>query len=154
MSHKLKHVHEALKQLGPHLRIEQGPPLKKATATPELLSDENTAPHYHLPARVKLPGGRIEERVARDALGQEIRQGREFHYLDWNLPTDQRGWYVYQLETENPRQVVAEHDERGYPKRDKNNEIVMKADENDWREVGYFNSYEEALEVAHSLAKE
>jgi hypothetical protein len=152
MAVKLRQVHEDLHELGPNVRIERGPELKSAVANEETTSDAVTAGHYHLPKRVAL-GGNVLELVANDALGKPIRRGQTFHYLDHLKPRNEQGWYVYRRETENPRQVVAEHDERGFPKLDKAGQPLMKADDDDWREVGYFQSYEEALAAAHEAAR-
>jgi hypothetical protein len=142
---KLKAIHDNFHELGSDIRIERGPELKKAIASEKTLSDEVTHPQYHLPAKVKMPNGQVQEIVARDSLGNEIRPGKEFHYLDWLVPTDERGWYVYKRETENPRFVFANHDEKGQPQGD------MIPDENDWREQGYFKTFEEAVEAAKAL---
>jgi hypothetical protein len=151
MSRKLKKVHDELHELGPNIRIERGPPLRVGKAAEELLSDANTATHYHLPKRFKSDDGQVMEKVATDALGKPIRKGEIITYLDWNRPRDEQGWYLYRRETKEPRMIVADHDENGFPKRGKDHEIITKPDPNDWREVGYFETYEEAMAEAEKL---
>jgi hypothetical protein len=62
------------------IRIENGPIMKNAIATEELLSDMNTAGRYHVGVK--------------DSLGNEIVLGKEMYYLD---DKGDWGWYVYQL---------------------------------------------------------
>lgn len=54
---------------GGRFRIEAGPALKRAKATPDLLDDAKTAAHYQ-------PG-------LNDAKGEEIVVGKPFRYLDY-----------------------------------------------------------------------
>ena len=88
-------INENVRKIGTHVWVERGPAVVEATATPEVLSDAVTAPHYHLPKMVQMPSG-PQEIVARDAYGKEIRAGRKFSFVDWMKPSDQRPWYVYQ----------------------------------------------------------
>ena len=79
-------INENVRKLGEHVWVERGPAIIEATATPEVLSDAVTAPHYHLPKTVQMPSG-PQEIVARDARGQEIRAGRKFSFVDWLKPS-------------------------------------------------------------------
>jgi hypothetical protein len=87
-------IHERLAYCGEDFRIEQGPPLKKAKATPEMLSNDATATHYRAPRpRVDANGKPILSRKGEpimdqplDALGKPITPGEEFHYLDHFTP--------------------------------------------------------------------
>lgn len=66
--------------VGSNIRIERGPALAKAIATPELLSNEKTAAHYAVGMQ--------------DAKGEFIEEGKEFHYLDYG-GVEAEGKYVY-----------------------------------------------------------
>lgn len=68
------------------VRIEEGPVLKTATATAELLSDDNTAPHYFEGLReevlVDAEGNPFtQQKLGVDALGKRIKVGEEMSYL-------------------------------------------------------------------------
>jgi hypothetical protein len=104
-----------------------------------------TAPHYHLPAHVKMPSGAVQEIVARDALGQEIRPGREFAYLDWLSPTDERPWYVYR----RAHREVFEHEEGGRV-RMSGSKPATKV-EPYWHEEAVLPTEAEAIEFAKGL---
>ncbi len=69
--------------VGSNVRIERGPKLVKAVATVDLLDNRNTASHY-------APG-------MRDAKGEPIVEGAEFHYLDHggSEAEGRFGYYVY-----------------------------------------------------------
>jgi hypothetical protein len=69
------------------VRIERGPKMKSATATRELLGDQQTAPHYKL-------GGP-------DAYGYPIQEGESFDYLDWGGHETQ-GEFVYYVYAKFP----------------------------------------------------
>lgn len=75
------------------VRIEDGPPRKRAVATEELLSDVATAGHY----QVGEP----------DALGNPIVLGQEMDYIDWKCTS--RVWNVYKL-TDSVEQDVDGND--------------------------------------------
>jgi len=83
---------ENIVDIGDDYRIESGPPLVTATATAELLHDDKTAPHYHLP--IDTDDGVA---YARDAKGVPIEEGKEFNYLDWggNASEGKRVFYIY-----------------------------------------------------------
>ena len=66
--------------VGSNIRIERGAALAKAVATPELLSNDKTAPHYAVGLQ--------------DAKGEFIEEGKEFHYLDFGGEAAE-GKYVY-----------------------------------------------------------
>lgn len=68
------------------VRIEQGPALKNAIATPELLHNDQTASHY--------------EAGAFDALGKRIELGQPMDYLDHGGAVNEgsKTYYVYQRE--------------------------------------------------------
>lgn len=97
------------------VRIEQGPVLKTAVATEELLHDDNTAPHYHVGVRdmefldalgkpYKVP------RIGRDAKGNVIKLGEEFTYLDHggNATPGKRCFYIYKRREIDPNPVALE----------------------------------------------
>lgn len=153
MALKLSKRHDDFHELGDHVRIERGPARIKAVATEALLADENTAPHYHPPKLLKMPNGQVQRITATDAVGKPIELGQEMTYLHHNEPSDQRPWYVYRREVESPRQVVADHDDAGNPIRDKDNQVITKADPEDWVEVGMYYNYDEALRVANEAAE-
>jgi len=88
---------EQLVEIGGKVRIERGPKLKTGKATEELLSDDVTAKHYHLPRKVTNKDGSTEMVFARDAKGKVIKHGEELTYLDW---IGEHHWYVYALRTE------------------------------------------------------
>ena len=70
-------------EIGDTIRIEDGPPRKKAIATAEVLDDKITAKHYQK--------GRL------DAMGKKIVLGEEMTYLDYY---GQHVFYVYQFDGE------------------------------------------------------
>ncbi len=87
------------------VRIEDGPPRKRAVATEELLSNQATADHYQAsrdatPEEIEDPsidtkGGK---RKFLDSMGKPIELGQEMDYIDWKAPPEERVWNVYQLE--------------------------------------------------------
>ena len=85
---------ENIVNVGDDFRIEPGPPLVTAVATAELLSDDLTAPHYHLPISSEDGEGVT---YAKDATGAPIEEGKEFTYLDWggNNNEGKRVFYIY-----------------------------------------------------------
>lgn len=152
MPGKIEQVHENLFNVGANVRIERGPRLIRAKATRELLSDESTAVHYHLPRSYRADDGSVVTVTARDAEGNLIREGREVALLHWNEPTDMRPWYVYRLEVEQPREVPRGHDDAGNPERDKNGNIVMIRDPNHWVEMAVIDSFDAAVAAAQEMA--
>lgn len=74
------------------VRVEAGPARKVARATPALLDDAVTAPHY------------VEGGV--DATGKRIVIGNDITYLDWQ---GDRGFYVYVLTPELDDQNIERH---------------------------------------------
>lgn len=76
----VNHINEKLFSIDEVIRGEIGPPLKRAKATKELLSDEVTARHYQVGER--------------DAENNIIEEGKEMAYLDWKNK-DQWCWYLY-----------------------------------------------------------
>lgn len=152
MPGQVEQVNENLFNVGENVRVERGPRMIRARATKELLSDANTAAHYHLPRVVTTPDGGRVRIVARDALSQPIEEGREVNLLHWNEPTDQRPWYVYKLNAKNPRTIVAEHDSAGNAKKDKNGEVVTVPDPNHWEEIAVIDSFDDAVAFAQENA--
>lgn len=69
-------------QVSPTVRVEAGPCVKTAIATPELLDDEVTLSHYR--------------EGAPDKLGKKIVLGEEMTYADWKGEYE---WKVYKLES-------------------------------------------------------
>lgn len=83
-------------------RIEEGPMLKTAVATAELLNDDNTAPHYFEGVReITLTDAEgkqfTEQMLGRDALAKPIKLGEEMSYLDHGgkVAQGERCFYVY-----------------------------------------------------------
>jgi hypothetical protein len=84
------------------VRIEEGEALKQATATAELLSDAQTAPHYYEGVRERTVTGLNGKAITFnaqgvDAKGKPIVVGEEMHYLDYG-GTDNPGercFYVF-----------------------------------------------------------
>lgn len=152
MPGQIEQVNENLFNVGVNVRIERGPRLIRAKATKELLSDENTAAHYHLPRAYRASDGTTVTVTARDAEGNPIHEGRDVALLHWNEPTDMRPWYVYRLELDSPREVPRGHDAAGNPERDKNGNILMVPDPNHWVEVGVLDSFDAAVTMAQELA--
>jgi hypothetical protein len=76
--------------IGDTIRIEPGPALIRAVATPELLANDVTADHYQAPRdatpeEIASKDFDTPEGVfyAKDAMGQPIVLGQEMAYLDW-----------------------------------------------------------------------
>ena len=126
-----KENQEALpyRTVGSNVRIEPGPALKRATASPETLDNSVTAPHYQVGER--------------DAMGRAIREGEEFHFLDYNAGEDGRVWYVYQ------EQEVPVLDAAGNPinGEDGNPQTEMR-----WVEIDVYKTEEGAENAAKRLA--
>lgn len=148
-------IHERLAYCGEDFRIEQGPPLVRAKATQELLSNDKTATHYRAPQPVRGPDGKvIESRKGKpvmdqplDALGKPIRLGEEMAYLDHMLPGDRHGWYVYERQ---PREIYVTDPNSGAVMVDPDDgKPLTTVREDNFEERGYFPSREEAeAEVA------
>lgn len=136
---------------GDTIRIEAGPALVKAKATPENLSDEVTAEHYRLPFEAPHPTTN-EPTVfsALDALGNPIEEGADFHYLDHlNTRAPDAGpvFYLYQMlpPTASEKKARA-HDgtgDAGIPASD--------GSEPFFHEVGTFQTEEQAINAALAL---
>lgn len=83
-------ITENLIEIDGVVRVESGPALRVAVATPELLDNQNTAEHYQ-------DGGF-------DAVGAPISVGQEMTYLDW---MGEPVWYVYCWEVMPPELAAA-----------------------------------------------
>lgn len=125
------------------IRIEPGHKHKKAVATEELLSDEVTARHYYAGVRKepvylangeqrKDPDGNLvyADRVGIDALGKPIELGKEMDYIDWK--SKERSYNVYK------KTLV-----KG---------VDGDADRQVWKKVGEFDTHDEAMSHAVTLA--
>ncbi|MBW2647701.1 MAG: hypothetical protein JRE23_16300 [Deltaproteobacteria bacterium] len=85
-------------EIGDTIRIEDGPPRKKATATAEILDDKVTAKHYQK--------GRF------DAMGKTIVLGEEMTFLDYY---GKHVFYVYKHDGERWQPVgVAETEDEAH----------------------------------------
>ena len=82
-------------QVNKRVRIESGPARRKAKATAELLSNDNTQDHY--------------QEGARDADFNVIEIGKPMVYLDY---FGEPVWYVYQMDENEVYQEVGVHTER------------------------------------------
>lgn len=71
-------------QVGERHRVERGPRVLEAVATPELLDNEVTASHYQV--------GRF------DAVGKRIKLGEKMTYADWKN-REAYVWKIYELQT-------------------------------------------------------
>lgn len=80
------------KQISDTVRIDCGPPLRAAIATPDLLGGGRLASHYVVGAP--------------DAVGKPIALGRAMFYVDWKAPAREYVYTVYQLE--NGRYQIVE----------------------------------------------
>lgn len=130
----------SLVQIGSTIRIEPGPALIKAEATPELLADDVTAPHYYAGERdtglVDDEGNPVMKK-ALDALANPIELGKEMSYLNWvgfQKGEPEQDFYLYQLQ----RPTAAEKKER-------------ESDEPFYREIGVFDTEEEAISAGLAL---
>jgi hypothetical protein len=133
-------INERLTEWKGKARVEQGPALKKAKATRELLHNSLTADHY--------------QEGLRDARGKPIKVGDEMHYLDHLAP---HGFYVYEHQGIIPvtydKRALAVQDgtaKAGDPVIDPSTGKPMTVE--NWVEVGYFDSYEEAEAKADEIA--
>lgn len=106
MTVEVKKVSDTITSVGDNVRIETGPVRKRAVATKELLGDA-TASHYHLPITEEVDGKK-EVKVAIDALGKPIEEGKEFDYIDWR--NDARAYYVYQKDANGVWQSKGAYD--------------------------------------------
>lgn len=83
------------------VRIEEGAVRKTATATEELLHDDNTAPHYYAgvrPMTFNTPKGPIDiPAKGRDSLGNVIKLGQPMTYLDYGgaKAPGERCFYIF-----------------------------------------------------------
>lgn len=91
------------------IRIEEGPALKTATATAELLHDDNTAEHYHAGVRPMTFNDALGKpyevpSLGRDALGKPIKIGQKMTYLDHGgkKAMGSRCFYVYKRREIDP----------------------------------------------------
>lgn len=75
-------INDRMFEVDGKVRIEQGPALRSAIATKEMLANDRTAPRYFV-------GGY-------DRDGKVIVEGESFRYLDYLAP---HGWYVSKLTT-------------------------------------------------------
>jgi hypothetical protein len=113
---------EAIINVGSNFRIEAGPARLTAVATEELLSNSQTAEHYHAP----IDEGNGKVTFAKDAMGNPIRLGEEFTYIDYG-GQDREGkqsFYIYKKTpvdpdseflgdgSRNPDYVAPEHREK------------------------------------------
>lgn len=82
-------------ELDNRVRIEEAVATKTAVATEELLSDEQTAPHYFAPRKIStkdpVTGATTETtEYSTDAVGNRIVLGKSFVYRDYKAPRVQR----------------------------------------------------------------
>lgn len=142
-------IHESLAYCGSDFRIERGPALKTAKATPEMLSDEKTASHYYAPRPMvnaqghpyKNKSGKPKMEYARDAVGNPIELNKEFTFLDWKNP-DTYVWYVYER---FPREVYVNDPKTGAILMDDDTEEPLtQVNESNFEEVGVFPTLDEA----------
>jgi hypothetical protein len=94
------------------IRIEEGPVLKTAIATEELLKDEQTAPHYYVGVRPMTfydAKGKPYEvpAIGRDALGKPIKLGEEMTYVDY--VSGEREFKVYRKVAVDPTSPTLEN---------------------------------------------
>ena len=85
-------------EIGDNVRIERGPVVKTAVATPELFASGTLAAHYAIGKR--------------DKMGEVIVAGQPFTYLDWNGP---HAFHVYEFCTEDWVGETLVCDEQGQP---------------------------------------
>jgi hypothetical protein len=77
-------------QVSDTVRVENGPALREAIATPELLDNSITKAHYQVGAQ--------------DAMGKVIALGETMQYLDYFAPFV---WYIYQHNGERYLELTA-----------------------------------------------
>lgn len=122
---KIAKISDTITEVDDIVRIEPGHVRKQAIATAELLSDEVTARHYHLPKTVKVKdldapykqadgswrvkngktgevsvftaeqGDETVTLYAIDAKSKAIEEGQTMDYIDWK--SRERVFYVYLL---------------------------------------------------------
>lgn len=128
--------------VGESFRIEPGPRRVTATATEALLDNSQTAPHYALEVN-DTPDGE-PPRPGVDADGKLIELGKPIAYLDWTgVEQGREGalvFYLYGLQPMTPQEVKDRSTLDGEPPQD----CTI------WREVGTFETEEEALGAALS----
>jgi len=149
-------------QVGPTVRVENGPVQKTDVASEELLSNSRTAEHYWCGWLDKQTGeivphsmemqkryqedlvvakreGRVPRyKRGRDALGNPIVIGEPMTYLDYRAPW---GWHVY-------KEQDCMIDEAG---RITDDESEMKSVELRYRRIGTEESKESALAMAEAM---
>lgn len=76
-------------QVSDRVRVESGPPRKKAVATRELLDNNVTHKKYQVGAP--------------DSFNRIIQLGQVIDYVDWYVPEDQWVWNVYLLDESTGR---------------------------------------------------
>lgn len=134
---------ENITHVGDKFRIEPGPRVLKAVATPELLDNSQTALHYALEIN-DTPEGE-DPRPGVDALGETIELGKEMTYLDWTgVQQGREGslvFYAYELDDMTKAEIKARTSEEG----------VEPEDQTIWRELGFYETHDDALSAV--LAK-
>jgi hypothetical protein len=157
MADMFTRTEHGISMAGDTIRIEAGPALVKAKATPEVLADDVTAAHYQpprpaTPDEIASPGVLTEgdHRLFLDAKGQPIKPGQDFHYLDHlNTRAPDAGpvFYLYQLLPPTPEEQKARaHDgtgDAGLPASDGSDPF--------FHEIGVFDTESEAINAALQL---
>ncbi len=112
--------------VGNNMRIERGPALVTAAATPELLSDDLTASHYAVGKQ--------------DAKGEFIEEGKDFSFLNYGGTNHEGvyGYYVYK------RRDLSEADQKAL-----NTDYTYIYDE-----IGFKPTEEAAITFAQKHAKD
>jgi hypothetical protein len=142
-------IHSEFVVCGEDYRLERGPRRVTAKATKEVLSNDVTASHYRLPEPIKDSKGQTIKGKsgkpilshALDAMGQPIKEGEDFTYLDYGQDRVQMPWYVY---TRHPREVFVNDPANGRVIHDEDNTPLTQIRDDNFEEVGCFDSREEA----------
>lgn len=153
-------------------RVEEGPVLKTATATAELLHDDNSAKHYYagvrpMPFNDALGKPYEVPSIGRDALGKPIKIGEKMSYLDHggDKAMGERCFYLYRkvkidptaptLENgdENPH-FVPEHIRDGALLLDDDTPANVTHYTYKFEEIGTFSTEESAMAAGKELLGE
>lgn len=122
-------------EIGDNVRIERGPVVKTAVATPELFASGTLAAHYAIGKR--------------DKMGEVIVAGQPFTYLDWNGP---HAFHVYEFCTEDWVGETLVCDEQGQPVLDENGQKQF-ALQPAWRRRGHYFAEAEARIAGAEIAQ-
>lgn len=170
----IQRLSDTLIEIDGRVRCERGPRLIEVDkATPEILSDDVTARHYHRGGVDKFGRTIVIDEFEGDVYGPDVisaitrrpipnsgpllqrgsgalvRAGQPFAYLDWAGP---HVWHIYELTTEawtGPNTLVVNAD--GDPERDEGGKYKLELGPA-WRRRGVATTEAEAMVQAGALA--